>query len=98
MSMPQGRGSLVCCDFCAAAYHERCIPDNTPVPDLESDDPWRWASLRLTPPFKDLIVAPTVTSILFQPVLTRKRCLVCNMQVPHVLPQGSSGRQRPGQQ
>lgn len=40
--MLQGPGSLVCCDFCAAAYHERCIPDNTPVPDLESDDPWRW--------------------------------------------------------
>ena len=35
------RGNLVCCDYCSAAYHEHCISEDAPRPDLESDAPWR---------------------------------------------------------
>jgi hypothetical protein len=35
------QGDLVCCDFCAAAYHEHCVPFEAPKPDLQSDAPWR---------------------------------------------------------
>jgi hypothetical protein len=36
----KGRGSLVCCDNCPAAYHEKCVPEDAPKPDVQSDDPW----------------------------------------------------------
>ena len=69
------RGSLVCCDFCSAAYHEQCIPFSVPRPDLESDDPWR--SVAATPSFMGIVRRRKSVIHEWGPSLWLCRCPAC---------------------